>query len=243
MPLPNVGGYYYQASPNQHSRENQGTVRVDHTFNDHNTFTGYYYVDDGFDENPFTRFQAVTNNLLPGFGSNNATRNQQINLSDTWTLSPTTQNEARITYYREGQLTFLAFQRTGVSDGFLHRGGGALLLQRQSGHAARSTTTEIRLPRQMPKLGHYSGPAVQTARAFLTSTSAADSRSATIQKDRCRRSGNTYSLTDNFSKVIGQHSMKFGGDFRIQRFDQTLVLQRERVLLLQRRRPKRPGGH
>ena len=27
---------------------------------------------------------------------------------------PTTQNEARITYYREGQLTFLAFQRTGA---------------------------------------------------------------------------------------------------------------------------------
>ena len=71
--LPNVGGLYYQATPNQHSRENQGTVRVDHTFNEHNTFTGYYYVDDGFDENPFTRFQAVTNNLLPGFGSNNAT--------------------------------------------------------------------------------------------------------------------------------------------------------------------------
>ena len=34
--------------------------------------------------------------------------------------------------------------------------------------------------------------------------------------------GNTYSFTDNFSKVIGQHSLKFGGDFRIQRFDQTL---------------------
>src|SRR5271170_749210 len=114
VPAPNVGGLYFQATPNQHSRENQGTVRVDHTFNDHNTFTGYYYVDDGFDENPFTRFQAVTNNLLPGFGSNNATRNQQINLSDTWTLNPTTQNETRITYYREGQLTFLAFQRTGA---------------------------------------------------------------------------------------------------------------------------------
>ena len=114
VPLPNVNGLYYQSTPNQHSRENQGTVRVDHTFNEHNTFTGYYYVDDGFDENPFTRFQAVTNNLLPGFGSNNAQRNQQINLSDTWTLNATTQNEARITYYREGQLTFLAFQRTGA---------------------------------------------------------------------------------------------------------------------------------
>ena len=107
MPLAQCGRLLLPGVAKPDSRENQGTVRVDHTFNEHNTFTGYYYVDDGFDENPFTRFQAVTNNLLPGFGSNNATRNQQINLSDTWTLSPTTQNEARITYYREGQLTFL----------------------------------------------------------------------------------------------------------------------------------------
>ena len=65
-------------------------------------------------ENPFTRFQAEIPNLLPGFGSNNATRNQQINIAETWTISPTTQNEARVTYYREGQQTFLHAQRTNL---------------------------------------------------------------------------------------------------------------------------------
>ncbi len=34
--------------------------------------------------------------------------------------------------------------------------------------------------------------------------------------------GNTYSAMDNFSKTLGKHSLKFGADFRVQRFDQTL---------------------
>jgi Carboxypeptidase regulatory-like domain len=220
VPLPNVGGLYYQASPNQHSRENQGTVRVDHTFNDHNTFTGYYYVDDGFDENPFTRFQAVTNNLLPGFGSNNATRNQQINLSDTWTLSATTQNEARITYYREGQLTFLAFQRTGaVTDSctgaaanYCFNGNPDTSLIDDNGNPIATPNAKLGITPGLPP-SREGVPYIDISGGFTIGN---DSEGSLPQV------GNTYSLTDNFSKVIGQHSLKFGGDFRIQHFDQTL---------------------
>ncbi|AXC13188.1 Oar protein [Acidisarcina polymorpha] len=219
VPLPNVGGYYFQASPNQHSRENQGTVRFDHTFNEHNSFTGYYYVDDAFDENPFTRFQAVTPNLLPGFGSNNASRNQQINLADTWTLSATTQNEARITYYREGQLTFLAFQRnglvtdscTGVAANFCFNGNTDTPLIDDNGNPIANNT----------KLGIT--PGLPASRQGVPNINI--SGGFTIGNDyegSLPQVGNTYSLTDNFSKVIGQHSLKFGGDFRIQHFDQTL---------------------
>jgi hypothetical protein len=220
VPLPNVGGYYYQASPDQHSRENQGTVRIDHTFNDHNTFTGYYYVDDGFDENPFTRFQAVTNNLLPGFGSNNASRNQQINLSDTWTLSPTTQNEARVTYYREGQITFLAFQRTGaVTDSctgaaaaFCFNGSPDTPLIDDSGNPIVTPNAKLGITPGLPP-SREGVPYIDISGGFTIGN---DSEGSLPQV------GNTYSFTDNFSKVVGQHSLKFGGDFRIQHFDQTL---------------------
>ena len=34
--------------------------------------------------------------------------------------------------------------------------------------------------------------------------------------------GNSFQWSDNVSKVIGNHSFKFGGDVRRQRFDQTL---------------------
>ncbi len=220
VPLPNVGGLYYQASPNQHSRENQGTVRIDHTFNDHNTFTGYYYVDDGFDENPFTRFQAVTTNLLPGFGSNNAQRNQQINLSDTWTISPTTQNEARITYYREGQLTFLAFQRTGlVTDSctgaaaqFCFNGNPDTSLIDDNGNPIATPNAKLGITPGLPA-NREGVPYIDVSGGFTIGN---DSEGSLPQV------GNTYSFTDNYSKVVGRHSLKFGGDFRIQHFDQTL---------------------
>src|SRR5271156_30256 len=219
VPYPNVAGNEFEGAPNQHTRGNQGTVRIDHNFSEKNSLTGYYYVDDEWAANPFTRFQAEIPNLLPGFGSNNATRNQQINIADTWTISPTTQNEARITYYREGQQTFLHAQRTnlttdsctgaaasycfnGNTDTPLYDGNGNLIPNR-------------------PKLGIT--PAVGAAHEGLPYISI--SGGFTIGNDyegELPQTGNTYSFMDNFSKTVGRHSMKFGVDFRNQRFDQTL---------------------
>jgi len=34
--------------------------------------------------------------------------------------------------------------------------------------------------------------------------------------------GNTFQFSDNFSKIVGNHSFKFGGDVRYQKFDQLL---------------------
>ena len=36
------------------------------------------------------------------------------------------------------------------------------------------------------------------------------------------QTGNTFQFVDNYSKIIGNHSLKFGGDIRYQKFDQTL---------------------
>jgi hypothetical protein len=36
------------------------------------------------------------------------------------------------------------------------------------------------------------------------------------------QTGNTYQFSDNFSKIIGNHSLKFGGDARYQMFNQLL---------------------
>ncbi len=219
VPLPNVAGNKFEGAPNQHSRGNQGTVRVDHNFSEKNSLTGYYYVDDEWVANPFTRFQAEIPNLLPGFGSNNATRNQQINIADTWTISPTTQNEARVTYYREGQQTFLHAQRTnlttdsctGAAASFCFNGNTDTPLYDGNGNV---------IPNK-PKLGIT--PAVGAAHEGLPYISI--SGGFTIGNDyegELPQIGNTYSFMDNFSKTVGRHSMKFGVDFRNQRFDQTL---------------------
>ncbi|MFT4114874.1 carboxypeptidase regulatory-like domain-containing protein [Silvibacterium sp.] len=223
VPLPNVAGDEYESAPLQHARENQGTFRFDHKFSDSNSFTAYYYADDDFEENPFTKFQAEIPNLLPGFGSDNATRNQQINLSDTWTLNASTQNEVRATYYREGQRTFLHPQRTnlvtesctGAASAYCFNGNSDTPLY---AYASDGTATGIANTSKLgitPGLtaGHEGVPYISISGGFTIGN---DSEGELPQV------GNTYSLMDNFSKTIGNHSLKFGVDARNQRFDQTL---------------------
>jgi hypothetical protein len=60
----------------------------------------YSYFDDAATFKPFSRFQAGGANLA-GFGSLLNERMQQHNLTHTWTVSPTTINEFRLTYQRE----------------------------------------------------------------------------------------------------------------------------------------------
>ena len=43
------------------------------------------------------------------------------------------------------------------------------------------------------------------------------------------QTGNTYQFADNFSKIVGKHSIKFGGDIRYQSSTRLLVLQCQRL--------------
>ena len=219
VPMPDTAEYQFEGAPDQHARENQGTLRLDHKFSDRNSLTGYYYVDDDAEENPFTRFQAEIPNLLPGFGSDNSTRNQQFNISETWTLSATAQNEARATYYREGQRTFLHPQRTnlvtntctGSASAYCFNGNTDTPLSDANGNPIANN----------PRLGIT--PGLSAAHEGLPYVSI--SGGFTVGNDyegELPQVGNTYTLTDNFSKTIGNHNMKFGVDARNQRFDQTL---------------------
>ena len=69
---PISGTNIFRAIPNEDSHENQFTLKLDHRINDKQNLSLYYYFNDGFDGQPFTRFQAATPNLLPGFGNNNS---------------------------------------------------------------------------------------------------------------------------------------------------------------------------
>src|SRR5271165_4444017 len=224
VPLPNVAGDQYESAPTQHARGNQGTVRIDHNFSEKNSLTGYYYVDDEFEANPFTRFQAEIPNLLPGFGSNNASRNQQINIADTWTISPTMQNEARVTYYREGQQTFLHPQRTNLVTASCTGPAAAYCFNGTTDTNLYSYDTSGNpTPIQQSVTKHGITPALGPTREGVPYTSV--SGGFTIGNDsegELPQTGNTYSFMDNFSKTMGRHFLKFGVDFRNQRFDQTL---------------------
>jgi Carboxypeptidase regulatory-like domain len=203
----------FRAIPNEDSHANQFTVKIDHRINDKQNLNLYYYFNDSFDGQPFTRFQAATPNLLPGFGNNNATRSQQVNLSHVWTISATTVNEARVTYFREAQGTFLHPQRTNlVTDSC----GGAAAAFCFTGTSDTPTVipTDPRIG-ITPALGanREGVPFVSISGGFTLGNN---------YEGELPQKGNTYQFSDNLTKIIGNHTTKFGVDFRNQRFLQTL---------------------
>ena len=203
----------FRAIPNDDSHENQFTVKLDHRINNQQNLSLYYYFNDGFDGQPFTRFQAATPNLLPGFGNNNATRSQQVNLSHTWTISPTTVNEARVTYFREAQGTFLHPQRTNLVTDSCGAAAAAVCF------TGTSDTPSV-IPTD-PKIGIT--PNLGASREGVPFISIAGG--FTIGNNfegELPQKGNTYQFSNNLTKIIGKHTTKFGVDYRNQRFLQTL---------------------
>src|SRR5258706_488020 len=162
---------------------------------------------------PFTRFQAATPNLLQGFGNNNATRAQQINVSHTWTISPVVVNELRLSYFREAQGTFLHPQHTNLVTDSCSSAVSSICF---------TGTTDVPgvIPSD-PKIGITPGlgpkregvPFISIAGGFTIGN---DFEGELPQK------GNTYQISDSLTKVMGRHTTKFGVDLRNQRFFQTL---------------------
>jgi hypothetical protein len=103
--LPASGASQVVTVPNNRDRGDQFQIRVDHSFNNNQKTSIYYYFDDDNALDPFARFQS-SRNSLGNFPSVNATRNQQINVSHTSTIGSKAVNEARFTYFREGQQKF-----------------------------------------------------------------------------------------------------------------------------------------
>ncbi len=213
VPLPNSGTNVFRAVPNDNSHENQVTLKIDHRINDKQNLSLYYYFNDGFDAQPFTRFQAATPNLLPGFGNNNATRAQQVNLSHTWTISSNTVNEARVTYFREAQGTFLHPQRTNlVTDSCGPAAATVCFTGASDTPTVIPTNSKIGIT---PNLGanREGVPFISISGGFAIGNNF---------EGELPQKGNTYQFSNNLTKIIGSHSTKFGIDLRNQRFKQTL---------------------
>jgi outer membrane receptor protein involved in Fe transport len=203
----------FQSIPNDRQRGDQFTIKIDHRINAAQNLSAYYYFNDLDDRQPFTKFQAASANLLPGFGDINKTRAQQLNLSHTWTVSPSLVNEIRGTLFRESQGTFLHPQ---FSKKVTDVCNGAAVPFCFTG-----TTDTPSVITPDPKIGvtpglgpnHEGVPEIAVSGGF------------TIGNDfegELPQTGNTYQFTDNITKVKGAHTLKFGVDFRIQRFVQTL---------------------
>ena len=213
VPNPNVvkdGVDFFQGVPLGHEHSNQFTIKIDHELTKSQHLTGYYYFTQHYLAKPFARFQAGGGNL-PGFGDLTDERVQQLNLSHTWTVSSTSVNEARFTFFREGQGTFLHPQHTNsVQD-------SCTLLP----NTANVTTDTCFNDPNNPGVGIQPGLGASREGVPFVSISGGAAFGNNFEGE-LPQTGNTFQWSDNFSRVFGKHSLKFGGDIRYQRFDQRL---------------------
>ena len=206
VPLPNAkdGSPQFQGVPLGHERGNQFTVKIDHELSKNQHLTGYYYFTQHYLAKPFARFQAGGGNL-PGFGDLTDERIQQLNVSHTWTIGSSAVNEARFTFFREGQGQFLHPQRT---------------------NAVQNSCVKVPAANCFndPNVaGIGIAPGLGAAREGVPFINVSGGFSfGNNFEGELPQAGNTYQWSDSYSKVVGKHSLKFGGDVRSQRFDQRL---------------------
>lgn len=208
----------FRSIPNDKSHENQMSLKFDHKINEKQNLSLYYFFNDAVDSQPFTRFQAATPSLLQGFGNNNASRVQQINLSHTWTVSPSTVNEIRLTYFREAQGTFLHPQHTNlVTDSCASAAAFCF-----TGVADTAAVNALSTGGQGdPKFGITPGLGASREGVPFISVSGGFTLGNNFEGE-LPQIGNSYQISENITKVVGNHTTKFGIDLRDQRFLQTL---------------------
>jgi len=209
----------FRSIPNDRTHANQFSLKVDHRINAQQNLSAYYFFNDAFDAQPFTRFQAPTPSLLQGFGNDNATRVQQLNLSHTWTINPSTVNEIRLTYFREAQGTFLHPQRTNNVVDSCDSASSAVCF---TGLADTAAVNDLDPSGQgNPKFGITPGLGPNREGVPFISISGGVTLGNNYEGE-LPQIGNSYQISDNLTKVIGTHTAKFGIDLRDQRFLQTL---------------------
>ena len=194
----------FQDVPLGHERSNQFTIKVDHELTKNQHLTAYYYFTQHYLAKPFARFQAG-GATLPDFGDLTDERIQQVNLGHTWTIGATAVNELRFTFFREGQGTFLHPQHTN-------------LVQDSCKTVAAA---DCFADPANPDLGIHPNLGAQREGVPYINIAGGFSIGNNFEGELPQR-GNTYQVSDSFAKVIGNHSLKFGADFRANQFNQRL---------------------
>jgi hypothetical protein len=124
---------------------------------------------------------------VPGFPASTPTRAQEFVVSDTKTLGPSAVNEARATFFRTA---------THLDN---PKGGQASLAS--LGFVTGAGTLGI-IPDGYPNYPEY------VPQIYFNNFAIGAPSLITFQPD------NTYMVSDGLSKVVGRHTLKFGGEFR-----------------------------
>jgi hypothetical protein len=157
--------------------------------------SAYYFLDDFSQDNPYPVAQGGAS--VPGFNANNVGRAQLIGLSDLKTLRQNAVNEFHFSYLRDS--TVLGKPVGGVGVSLLSQ--GFVTSDGAPSIVALSPKTE--------------GVESLVFNNFSIGTNT----------NELNQVNNTYQWLDNFSRVLGNHTLKVGGEFHYDQINTNAIAQ------------------
>jgi hypothetical protein len=211
-------------------RGDQFQVHVDHILNKDQKLSIYYYYNNDNILDPFAIFQ-LAGASLGNFGGRIISHVQQVNASHSWTIGSTAVNEFRFTLFREAEPQFYTPTTTNlvtascgsaISSALCFGGTSDTPLVDASGNPL-GTVANPNVP-VCPGFGCGIHPGLGSrfeGVPFVTLGGTTGLFGNNFE-GQLPQTGNTFQFSDNYSKIIGNHSFKFGADTRYQKFDQTV---------------------
>jgi hypothetical protein len=183
IPTPNIGNSTFStASQGKTLRDDKGGFRIDANTEKLGLLSTYYYFDDYSLDNPYPTGQGGAS--VPGFNALTLGRGQLVSLSQTKTLGSNAVNEVRLNYMRNANDVGHPVGGVGVS------------------LASQGFVTGPGSPGIVPLAPNIEGVENVIFSSFVMGTTITG----------LKQVNNTFSVSDNFSKVLGRHNLKFGGE-------------------------------
>jgi hypothetical protein len=230
--LPGAGGATSETQDVVKStdRGDQFQIRLDQVLNQSQKLSFYYYYDNDNSLDPFAIFQ-LAGGSLGNFPGRIITHVQQVNASHVWTIGSSAVNEFRFTYFREAQPQFYtptvtnavtASCGSAVPAAQCFGGTSDTPIVNSSGNPL-GTAGDPNTP-VCPGFGcgiHPGLGAKFEGVPYVTLNGTLGLFGNNFE-GQLPQTGNTFQFNENYSKIVGNHSLKFGGDVRYQKFDQKL---------------------
>ena len=198
IPAGNGDGSLVSSAYSSSLDDNKGGIRVDGNTR-YGMLSAYYFLDNYNRTDPFPSGGAT----VPGYSATSFGRSQLVNLGDTKSFGASSVNEFHLNFMRE------------ASDLYQPKGGLGPSLQSLG-------FTVPNCPANQPQTGcQFNGGVgpVATALEGVPSISFNNFGIGT-PSDTVHQFNNTYQVMDNFSKVVGTHEVKFGGNFHYDQINQ-----------------------